>query len=59
MPRQIGRTLSERHSSEAEFASGQPETPHLSRQKVFRTFGPSRILGRGSRLVNLVMRKKR
>jgi len=58
MPRQIAKEPSARHSSEAEFGSGHPETSRLSLQKVLRTFGPSRILGRGSRLVELAIRKK-
>ena len=58
MPRQIAREHSARHPSEGESASDYPETPRLSRQKVLRTFGPSRVLGRGSRLVELAIRKK-
>jgi len=58
MPRQIVKTLSARDSYVPDFASGNSETSRLNFQKVLRTFGPSRILGRGSRLVELAIRKR-
>ena len=58
MPRNIQRGPRAHHSAEPEFASGHPETLRQSWQKVLRTFGPSRILGRGSRLIELAIRKR-
>ena len=58
MPRQITREPSARPSDEPECTSHHSETSRMSRQKVLRTFGPARILGRGSRLAQLTFRKK-
>ena len=58
MPKHIAKEPNSRHPYESQFASGGHETSRPSHQKVLRTFGPSRILGRGSRLVETTIRKK-
>jgi len=59
MPRRtMNEKLDPRHSNESEGGTSRPTFSPLERQRVLRAFGPSRVLGRGSRLVDLSIRKR-
>ena len=59
MPRHALHDRSDpRHSNESQENTNRAPFSPLERQRVLRVFGPSRVLGRGSRLVELSIRTR-